>query len=442
VSTDTSSPPVPALAAGSADSESARISDAYRRYALALLLIVYVVNFVDRQILSILAEAIRLDLALSDAALGFLGGPAFAAFYTFAGIPIARWADRGNRRSIIALGLFVWSGMTALTSFARTFPQLALARVGVGLGEAACSPPAHSLLSDYYPPEQRGRAFAIYALGIPIGSAIGTLTGGWIKELFGWRTAFLAVGLPGLLLAFVVRLTLREPPRGYSEGRAAGAPARERLAAVLRFMGRLRSFRHMSLAAALHAFYGYGSSFFAAAFLIRVHGFSEGEVSIWLASIAAGAGGLGTYLGGWLGDRLGARDPRWYMAVPGVSTALGIPFAFGFYLATDGYVALAFAAPAVLLGQMYLGPTFAMSQGLARPHMRALVSAILLFVINLIGLGLGPQSVGIASDALAPRFGVDSLRYALLGVVVVGASWATVHYALAARTLRQDLAAR
>jgi MFS family permease len=433
-------------------SEPAPITDAYRRYALGLLLVVYISNFIDRQILTILAEAIRLDLGLSDTALGFLGGLAFAVFYTVAGIPIARWADRGTRRTIIALGLFIWSGMTALTGLARSFTELALARVGVGLGEAACSPPAHSLLSDYFPPERRGTAFAIYALGIPIGSAIGTFTGGWIKELFDWRTAFYVVGLPGLLLALVVRFTLREPARGASEhdrvppqaahGEPPPSEARHSsVRDVLRFMNRLRSFRHMSFAAALHAFYGYGAALFLPVFLIRVHGFSEGELSTWLALISLFGGGFGTFLGGWLGDRLAPHDQRWYMGVPGIATALAIPFAIAFYLWPDRYGALLFAVPAAILGPMYLGPTFAMAQGLARPHMRALVSAILLFVINLIGLGFGPQVVGILSDALAPSQGIESVRYALLVVVVTGAAWSTVHYALAARTLREDLAA-
>lgn len=423
---------------------AASVPDAYRRYVLGLLLVVYVFNFVDRQILTILAEAIRLDLGLSDTALGFLGGIAFALFYTVAGIPIARWADRGARRSIIALGLFIWSVMTAITGLSRNFTQLALARVGVGIGEAACSPPAHSLLSDYFPAERRGTAFAIYALGIPIGSAIGTFAGGWIKEFFDWRTAFFVVGLPGIALALVVRFTLREPPRGLSE-RAPAVPAdpsRDSTGDVLRFVLRLRSFRHISMAAALHAFYGYGAAFFVPVFMIRVHGFSEGELSTYLALIALFGGGLGTFLGGWLGDRLAVRDQRWYVWVPGIATAVGIPFAACFYLWPNGYVALCFGLFATLVGAMYLGPTFAMAQGLARPHMRALVSAILLFIINLIGLGLGPQIVGLTSDILKPELGAESVRYALLSVVLGGAAWSTVHYLLAARTLRAELEAK
>jgi MFS family permease len=426
--------------------EPAPISDGYRRYALGLLLVVYIFNFVDRQILTILAETIRLDLGLSDTALGFLGGFAFAVFYTVAGIPIARWADRGVRRSIIAMGLFIWSGMTAVTGFAQNFAQLALARVGVGLGEAACSPPAHSLISDYFPPERRGTAFAIYALGIPIGGAIGTFAGGWIKELFDWRTAFYAVGLPGVLLAVVVRLTLREPERGRQDrvrGEAPVAnPPQQSVKSVVRFMLGLRSFRHLSLAAALHAFYGYGAAFFLPVFMIRVHGFSEGELSTYLALIALLAGGLGTFLGGYLGDRLAVRDPRWYLWLPGYATLVGIPFAALVYLWPDRYAALGFAVPASIVGGMWLGPTFAITQGLVGANMRALASAILLFIINLVGLGIGPMVVGILSDAFRPAFAAEGVRYALLIVVSVGAAWSSVHYLLATRTLRSDLAAR
>ena len=235
--------------------EASSLSRTYRSYALALLVVVNVFNYLDRQILSILLESIKRDLQLSDTALGFLTGIAFALFYTFAGIPIARWADRGLRRTIMALGLAVWSGMTTLTGLAQSFTQLALARIGVGVGEAACSPPAHSLLSDYFPPERRGTALSIFSLGVPIGIMIGYLSGGWINQYFGWRTAFFVVGLPGLLLAVVVRLTLREPPRGHSESlqTSTSVTPADSFPDVLRFMWRLRSFRHLSLAAALHA---------------------------------------------------------------------------------------------------------------------------------------------------------------------------------------------
>jgi MFS family permease len=414
------------------------LTPAAARYALGLLLVVYVVNFLDRTILAILLEPIKREFQVSDTYLGFLSGIAFAAFYTLMGIPIARWADRGSRRNIIALALLVWSAMTALTGFARSFAQLALCRIGVGVGEAGCSPPAHSLISDYFPPERRGTAFSIYALGIPIGGGLGYLAGGWLNEFFDWRTAFVLAGVPGIVLAAVVRFTLREPVRGAHDG-AAGAGEQESVREVFAYISQLRSFRHMAIGASLHAFYGYGASAFIGAFFMRTHRIESGELGTWLAMLGFTGGVAGTYLGGFLADRLGTRDARWYMWVPALATIAYIPFAFLLYLWPDGRVALALWLPGALLGGMYLGPTFAMAQSLVRPKMRAMASAILLFVINIVGLGLGPQGVGILSDALAGRFGVNSLRYALLVVVVSFAAWSVIHYSLAARTLRDDL---
>jgi MFS family permease len=419
----------------------APLSAGARRYALGLLVVVYVLNFVDRSILSILLEDIKLAFDVSDTYLGFLSGIAFALLYTVMGIPIARWADRGSRTTIIALAVFVWSAMTAATGLARSFAQLAVARVGVGIGEAGCSPPAHSLISDYFPAERRATALAIYSLGIPIGGAVGFWAGGWLNEFFDWRVAFMVVGLPGCLLAVVVKLTLPEPPR--AEREVPGADEKgEDLWAVLRFMRSLASFRHMAFGAALHAFYGYGASAFIAAFFMRSHGIPSGELGTWLALLGLTGGVAGTYLGGFLSDRLSVRDSRWHMWVPALATLLYIPFAFLLYLWPDGRTALMLSFPGSFLGGMYLGPTFAMTQTLVPPRMRATASAILLFVINLIGLGLGPQAVGILSDLLRGEFGVESLRYAMLSVVVVFAVWSVIHYLLAARTLSADLKAK
>jgi predicted MFS family arabinose efflux permease len=341
----------------------------------------------------------------------------------------------GVRRSIIALALLIWSGMTAVTAGAANLTQLALARVGVGVGEAGCSPPAHSLISDLFPVERRATALAIYSLGIPIGAALGSLLGGWIGQLYGWRIAFLAVGLPGVLLALVVRFTLREPPRDVVHGR-------ESVREIFTFMLRRRAFVHMSIGASLHAFYGYGAASFVPVFLMRVHGFELGPLGTWLAAIGLTTGVLGTYLGGAVSDRLSTVDARWYMRVPAIASIIGLPFAFLFYLWPEGRTAILLSVPGALLGPIYLGPTFAMTQSLVRPNMRALASSLLLFIINLIGLGLGPWFVGMLSDALKPSFGVDAIRYALLGTVVVGAAWSSVHYLLAARTLREDLLAK
>ena len=416
----------------------------YARYALGLLLVVYIFNFVDRQILSILLEDIRAEIELSDTQLGFLGGIAFALFYTFAGIPIARWADRGSRKNIIAISILIWSLMTAFTGSARSFAMLLLARIGVGIGEAGCSPPAHSLISDYFPPERRATALSVYALGIPLGGALGTLIGGWVGAYFGWRMAFVAVGLPGVALSVIVWWTLREPPRGQHEASGpvgAAGPPEESLGDVLRFMSGLRSFWHLAWAGALHAFVGYGAAYFVPSFFARVHGMGLEERATWLSLLAL-IGTVGTYLGGWLADRLGPSDVRWYMWVPGIATIAGVPIAIGYYLLPNPYAALGVGVLAAIAGPMYLGPSFGMTQTLVKPHMRAMASAILLFVLNLIGLGIGPWFVGFVSDLLAPTYGDESIRWALVSIVSVGNAWAAIHYFIAARTLGQDLTAK
>ncbi len=418
---------------------STSLSNRYTRYALGLLVVVYIFNFVDRSILSILLESIKEEFQLSDTQLGLLSGPAFAIFYTLFGLPIARWSDRSSRTSIIAFAVVVWSGMTALTGFAQHFTHLLLARIGVGIGEAGCSPPAHSLLSDYFPASRRATVLAIYSLGIPIGGGIGFLAGGWLDEFFDWRTAFIVVGIPGVLLALIVKLTLREPKRGrYDDPALADAPQKS-VVQVLKFMYGLKSFRHLAIAAALHAFYGYGAGAFVAAFFRRSHQMDPGELGTWFGIIAFTAGSAGTFLGGYLADRLARRDQRWYMWLPALATTAFIPFAFLLYLASDPYLGLILYFPGSILGGMYLGPTFAMTQSLVPASMRATAAAILLFTINIIGLGLGPQGVGILSDLLSPTFGSESLRYALLITIVSFALWSVLHYTLAARTLRADL---
>jgi len=415
------------------------LSGRYTRYALGLLLVVYIFNFIDRSILSILLESIKKEFQLSDTQLGLLSGPAFAIFYTFVGLPIARWSDRGKRTSIIAVAVVVWSAMTALTGFAQSFLHLLLARIGVGVGEAGCSPPAHSLLSDYFPASRRATVLAIYSLGIPLGGGIGFLAGGWLDEFFDWRTAFIVVGAPGVLLALIVKLTLKEPRRGQFDEPTLVQPPQQSILQVLKFMNGLKSFRHLALAAALHAFYGYGAGAFIAAFFRRSHDMEPGELGTWFGIIAFTAGSAGTFLGGFLGDRLATRDQRWYMWLPAVATAAYIPFAILLYLASNPYVGLVLFFPGSILGGMYLGPTFAMTQSLVPASMRATAAAILLFAINIIGLGLGPQGVGILSDLLSSTFGNESLRYALLITVVSFAAWSIFHYILAARTLREDL---
>jgi predicted MFS family arabinose efflux permease len=416
------------------------ISIGYSRYVLGVLFVVYVFNFIDRQVLAILLDPIKRELGVSDTAMGFLSGFAFALFYTFAGIPIARWADRASRRSIIALGLGLWSAMTAASGLASSFLQLALARVGVGVGEAAGSPPAHSLISDYFAPERRATALAIYATGVYVGAMIAFLAGGYIREHFDWRIAFLAVGLPGIPLALLVRFTVREPPRGYSESgpvdtRTAG------MAEVIRFLLKRRSFVYIVTAASCQAMSGYGVLAWGPTFLGRVHQMGGVEIGIWFG-LSIGLGGtLGAYLGGAIADRLGVRDRRWYMFLSAIVTLAGVPFVAGFLLLDDTRVALLCFIPFYVLAAMYVGPMLSMTQGLVRLRMRATASAILLFMLNMFGLGAGPLLVGFLNDQLNDRFGLEAIRYSLLVVGIIG-GLASVFFLQASRTLREDLLAR
>src|SRR5262245_40350873 len=280
----------------------------YAYYVLGVLVVVYIFNFIDRQILAILLQPIKEDLKISDTALGFLTGFAFAVFYTFAGLPLARLADRWVRRSLIAISLVTWSVMTAASGLSRGFTDLALARIGVGIGEAGASPPAHSLLSDYFPPEKRATAIAIYSSGIYVGVGIGFWLGGWINDAYGWRTAFFVVGLPGLLMALLVRFTVREPLRGMSEHNVTAIQVYS-LTDAWRFFASLPTGRRRALAAGFHAFVAYGLGAWIPAFFVRIHHMTPGELGGWLSWITALGGGGGTFLGGWLADRWVRRQP-------------------------------------------------------------------------------------------------------------------------------------
>lgn len=413
----------------------------YRAYALGLLTFVYVLNFVDRQIVVILQESIRVDLGLMDWQLGLLSGFAFAIFYCTLGIPIARKADAGNRSTIIAISVAVWSLMTAMCGLVQAFWQLLIARVGVGVGEAGCSPPAHSIISDLFAPSQRSTALSIYNMGIYVGVFFGYLAGGWLDQVLGWRIAFLAVGLPGVLVALLVKMTLREPPRGYSEQLATVAdpvPIRE----VFLELWNRPSFRHLSMAGALHAFVGYGAGNWMPPFLARAHGMESGEISTWLGPITAVCGAGGAFLGGWITDRHGVRDVRWYVWIPAGAIVASIPLQLFVYNHRDPVEALLVYTMPVVLGAMYLGPMLAMVHGMVQPRMRAFASSILFFVLNLIGLGLGPLVTGIISDVLAPSLGLaDGLRWALI-IVTLANVWCVIHYFLGARTLKTDLLSR
>lgn len=421
--------------------EAAPPSRAYSNYVLAVLFVAYVFNFVDRQIVSILLEPIQRDLGVSDTAMGFLSGPAFAIFYATLGIPIARLADRWVRRSIIAIGLALWSGMTAVSGLVGSFAQLAWARVGVGVGEAALSPPAHSLLADYFPVERRATALGVYAMGIHIGILFGVLAGGWLEESWGWRLAFVVVGLPGVLLALLVRATVREPVRGAHEPPTTGpAPPLPSVGEVVRHLAGLRSFRHLSCGIALVAFGGYSFATWAPTFLRRVHEMSGGELGTKFGIVLGVGGAIGSVLAGRIADRFGRRDARWWLWLPALAGVGPAPFLLLFYFHPDADLALAWAFPGLLLAAMYQGPVFATVQTLAPLRMRAVASGVLMFVTNIVGLGLGPQTVGWLNDSWFASHGSEAVRYSLVLVTLVSGVWATLHFLWAARALPADLA--
>lgn len=411
-----------------------------RRYALGMLILAYAFNFIDRQILVILQSDIKADMGLSDTQLGLLSGFAFALVYITAGIPIAYWADRGNRRNIIALAVTVWSAMTALSGFTQNFGQLLLARVGVGIGEAGGSPPAHAMISDYYPPAKRGTALAIYSSGLHFGIFAGFLIGGVISEYFGWRAAFMVVGLPGVLFALIFFLTVHEPTRGRWETGDV-ATYQPTLRETLSLLVRYRSFWYIALGCGFTAFAAYGNGNFAPLFLERSHGITGTQLGLLLAFGGGGGGLLGTLLGGRIADSLGVRDQRWYLWVPAIAGCLALPLSLPYLLLGDTRIVVPLLVLVTILINTYLGPGLAITHSLVPPAMRALTSAILFFVLNLIGLGMGPLTAGFLSDYFTPIYGDDGLRYAMLVVSAIS-SVGILMFFMAAKHLPRDMALR
>ncbi|MBB6093459.1 MFS family permease [Povalibacter uvarum] len=438
-----------APAARSAEtSEEFRASEGYRYYVVWLLCGVYMINMMDRQLLSILVEPIRTEFGLTDTHMGFLTGLAFAAVYTVMGVPLARLADRSSRVNLIAISIVVWSAFTALTGTAKTYVHLLVARVGVGIGEAGCNPAAYSLISDYFESKRRATALSIYQLGAYAGSFLGMLLAGWVAHTHGWRMAFFVVGLPGLVIALLVKITLREPPRGFSdETKVVSEPPSAWV--VIRSLLSKPSFRHLAFAAALHNFVIYGAGNFYSAFLMRSHGMSVAEVGFQLAIVTVVGGVAGTYFGGWLSDWFANRrdDIRYYLWIPALSLVVGFPISELVFFIDDPTIVMWLLIPSIFCAAAYLAPSITATYRLVGVRERALASALLLFILNLIGLGFGPLLVGVLSDSLRSGYvaqGIpeaqalaDGLRWSLRATVLVNL-WAAVHYFLAARTLRQE----
>ncbi len=454
----------------------------YRAYALLMLTVVYTFNFVDRGLIGITQEALKHDLGVDDFQLGLLGGPAFAILYTLLGVPIARYAERSNRITIITIGAAVWSVMTAACGLAGNYLQLVVARIGVGIGEAACTPPSQSVLTDYFPSARRATALAIYALGIPIGTMISAFVGSqlvahggeWFAFLgpllrtlglhnnidgapvAGWRTVFLALGLPGLIAALILKMSVREPPRS---GAATEVPS---FSATLRAIAGKRSFWHLAVAGALMSFVGYSTAQFLVSYSVRNYGVSIQQAAGALAIVAGVSVAIGTFAGGFVADRMSRRFPAIAAWLPGAGILVALPVYLLAFAAPDFNTAFMFLLIAPVFHYLYLGPMYAVSQSVVEPRMRATTVAILLLIVNLIGYGLGPPTLGALSDFLANRElaatgltvalckapGIEhpaacapaiahGLRYAMIGVTCLLA-WPMVHFFLASRHYLKD----
>ena len=426
----------------------------YRRYALTMLFLVYMLNFVDRQIVNILAEPIKRELGLADWQLGSLTGLSFAIFYATLALPIARWAERANRVRIVALSAITWSLFTTICGVAQTFAQLFLARVGVGVGEAGCTPASQSLISDYTTRERRASALAFFSMGIPAGTLVGMVVGGLIADSLGWRASFALVGVPGIILGLLAYFTLPEPRKSFAASEVQAAPS---LREALAELGSKRTYIWLTVAMAAMSFGIYSNLAFQSSHFLRNHAEGLGTLAVRLndlTGIRLGAtgflgtvlglivgicGAAGTWLGGWSTDRGVRSSLNAYATIP-AAAALCMPFAlFATYTASNTVAALCLMGLPMMLQSIYYGPIFAAVQSLVRPRTRATATAIFLFFANLIGLGLGPLSVGLISDLLAPSMGSgDAIRWALISTSLVYVLAAAAFMA-ARKSIRQDI---
>ena len=416
-------------------------SQHYKRNALIVLTTVYTLSFMDRIMMGMLMQPIKEELQFSDTQLGFLTGIAFALFYATLGIPIARWADRGNRVTIIAISMALWGGMVTLCGLVTNFLQMVLVRIGAAVGEAGCMPPAYSLIGDYFPVAERVRALSIYMAGISISIVVSFLLAGWINEHYGWRLAFLILGLPGLMMAVLVKCVLREPRKNLTAGigeHAASPSAEPPILEVIAMLWQQHTYRYLVIAITLANFVGIGVGQWFATFFIRHYAMATGELGIWLGLVGGLGGVLGAYMGGHIADRYLKDNPSAQLRYTAVAVGLILPCLMVMLLLPHKYLALFMLAPINFLILGFYGPVLAMMQQLVEDKKRAMSIAVTMLILNLIGMGLGPQVVGILSDAMSGMLGVASLQVAMLisSFVVIGASY---YFWQASNTIEKDL---
>jgi MFS family permease len=383
-------------------------SKRYRSYVLSALTLIYILNFVDRGLLAVVGPDLIPELGISDTQFGLLTGFGFALLYTIVGIPLARFADRANRVWIMTVCVALWSLMTALCGLATevtigsitfgAFWILLMCRVGVGIGEAGCTPPANSLIADYFAPRERSQALGVYAMGVTLGTMFANLIGGWVTDMFDWRTAFFVVGLPGLLIALIFKLTVKEPPRGYTDPVGKESKDQVDMREAIRELTTKPAFWYMTAGATVAAFCGYGISSFQSIFLVRAHEITTGEAAIWINTPVSLSSAIGTFATGWLATKLYKKYPGAIAWVPAIGLALSVPF-YIFAFTTDS---LLLAAICLMIGGFvkygYLAAQYTIGQGVVSMRVRAMATAVLLFVVNLIGYGFGPLFIGAISD--------------------------------------------
>lgn len=380
----------------------------YRTYVLSALTIIYIMNFVDRGLLAVVGPDLVPELGLSDTQFGLLTGFGFALLYTIVGIPLARYADVAHRVWIMSVCVALWSLMTVLCGLATevtigsitigAFWVLLICRVGVGIGEAGCTPPANSLIADYYAPRDRSQALGVYSMGVTLGTMFANLIGGWVTDMFDWRTAFFVVGLPGLLIAVIFKFTVKEPPRGYTDPVGHGTQERVELREAIRELTTKPAFWYMTAGATVAAFCGYGISSFQSIFLVRAHEITTGEAAMWINAPVSLSAAIGTFATGWLATKLYKKHPGAIAWLPAIGLAISVPF-YIFAFTTQSLVLAAICL--IIAGFIkygYITAQYAIGQGVVSMRVRAMATAVLLFVVNLIGYGFGPLFIGAISD--------------------------------------------
>ncbi len=414
----------------------------YRRYVLGLLLVVATFNYADRYLLGILLPDIKADLGLSDTQLGFITGAAFTILYAFLGVPIAGLADRFSRKKIIAAALAAWSAMTCLCGLAQSFIQLAVFRVLVGIGEAGCTPPSHSLISDYFSRAQRTSALAIFGLGSPLGVFVGFLLGGWIAEAAGWRWALVAFGAPGLIIAVILYFTLRDPPRGHADGDttiATETPDMPSMWSTFLTLWAKKTFRHMILGGSMYGLIMVAVLVWIPSFFARTHGLEIGTIGTWLAFTNGIPHALGTLAGGMIADRLARKGVRGPILLCVAAQLLAAPFYAVVLLWPSSTGAFLWLIVPSFIGVMQGPVLYATIQGVSSVQTRAVAAALMILIINLIAGIIGPQLFSIVSDMSAATMGSDSLGFSLLIVASVCSLWSAAHFYLASRSIEEDL---